>query len=152
MWTMISPVLRDQRAVVAVEFALVAPVLILLLGTITDYALLTWSRAELASSVAQGGQFAYDAGRSVTATQIAQIVQSAGPLNGVAANVNGPACYCISAGPSLSATACTVPCSDGTTQNYYVSISASYTYSTIMANLLTSIPSKITDISTVRLQ
>lgn len=147
-----SSTLRDRRGVVAIEFAFVAPILVLLLGAIADYALLTWSRAELASDVAQGGQFAYDKGRTVTAAQVAQIVQTAGSLSGVTANVSGPACYCVSAGPALTISPCTTVCPDGTAQNYYISISANYNFSSMIPIQFMSTSRQLIDTSTVRLQ
>ena len=143
---------RDRRGVVVVEFACAAPVLVLLLAAIANYSLLVWSRAQLASSIAQGAQFAYDTGRTVTATQITQVVQSASALNGVAATVTGPACYCLASGPTLSATSCTAACPDGTNHNYFVSITASYPYSSILPNAGVPVPTQLTDAATVRLQ
>ncbi len=138
--------LNDRRGLAAVEFALVAPFLLMLLGGAADFGLVMSGKSQLANGVAQGVQYALMKGPSVSAAAIRTAVQGAAARSGVAGTVTvtvtGPACYCLSGQPAvlaasstpLSATAtCTGTC-NGTSPppSAYVKIAASYGYQPLM--------------------
>jgi hypothetical protein len=94
----------DRRGVAALEFALVAPVLLLLLGGVVDFGLLIAGRSQLANGLAQGVQYALGQGPSVSAATVQKVVKEGSSLAGVRPLVNvmveGPACYCVSGFPA----------------------------------------------------
>ncbi len=136
----------------AVEFAIVLPVLLLLLGGLVDYGLLIWSKARLAASVAQGAQYAFVTGYKVTQAAITSVVQGSSGLTGVAVTINGPACYCLSGAPAtLTPQVCTTACADGASQNSYVLLSASYTYTPLLPQFAMLLNMQVSEAVTVRL-
>jgi Flp pilus assembly protein TadG len=125
--------MRDQRGLAGVEFAMLAPVLLLLLGCLSDFALAFWSKGVLASSVAEGAAYAFVAGPSVSASAIQSVVGQKLSLPAAAVTVTGPSCYCVSGTPATSASqACGNPCPNGSTPGTYVTISAQYTYTSLL--------------------
>jgi Flp pilus assembly protein TadG len=150
-----------RRAVAAVEFALVAPVLALVLVGAIDYGFREWSRSCLANAVAQGAYYAFLSGPNVSGTTVQTLVQNASPLTGVTVTVNPPtaaACYCPSGSPAAlgpQVTSCTTACTDGTTPGTYLKISATYTQTPwIPIPFYSGLnnQSTITETATVRLQ
>jgi Flp pilus assembly protein TadG len=125
----------DRRAVAAVEFAIVAPLLLMIVGGLADFGVMLWRREELAGGVAQGAQYAFTTGTSVAASDVQTIVQKTSAL-GTAASVSmsGPTCYCTSGSPATkSVQTCGQVCSSSNTApGSYVTITASYTYQPIM--------------------
>jgi Flp pilus assembly protein TadG len=146
----------QRRAVAAVEFAIIAPVLLLMLGSLVDTGMLEWSRSQLAVAVANGIRYAMLAGPSVTASAVQTAVNGATTLTPITVSVTAPSCYCSShSGTTTTLTAassCTTSCLDGYKPGKYTIITATYTYPPIMPLL-----SKMTSIArsqsaTVRLQ
>jgi hypothetical protein len=81
------------------------------------------------------------------------MVQQASNLSGVSAVVVGPACYCISGSPPAAASAaCHSTCSDTTTAGYFVQITATYTYNSILPFYSTLNNPTLTEQTWVRLQ
>jgi Flp pilus assembly protein TadG len=144
--TRFASFIRDRRGVAAVEFAIVAPVLLLLLGGVTDFGLLMSGKSQLANGIAQGVQYALLAGPKVSAATVKSIVRDGSSRSGVkpavSVTVTGPACYCVSGQPAalstsstaLSATyTCTGSCPVTTTSpQAFLVIKASYTYQPLM--------------------
>lgn len=135
----------DRRGVAAVEFALIAPVLLLMLGGVADFGLLMTGKSQLANGVAQSAAYALLTGVHVSAASVQTAVQSgsarAGMSASVTVNVTGPACYCVSSQPAvlpasstpLSASyACTGTCPSGQAPGAYLIITASYSYQPLM--------------------
>jgi hypothetical protein len=137
-----------HRGVVAVEFALVAPVLLLLLGGVVDFGLLIAGRSQLANGLAQGAQYASQQGPPVSVTAVQNIVKEGSSLAGVKplvdVTVTGPACYCASGSPiSLSPSeppltsnfTCTGSCPNqagSTSPGIYLTIVATYQFQPLM--------------------
>src|SRR6185369_4201840 len=88
----------DRRGIAAVEFAIIAPVLLMLLGGVTDFGLVVAGKSQLANGLAQGAQYALLQGPGVTAATVKTVVQNGSTRSGltatVTATVTGPACYC----------------------------------------------------------
>jgi Flp pilus assembly protein TadG len=137
-----SSLVGDQRGVAAVEFALIAPVLLLLLGGVTDFGLVMFGKSQLANGVAQGIQYALLQGPSVSAAAVSTMVVNGSSRSGLAATVTvtitGPACYCVSgtpaalvsSSPPLSASyTCTGTCpSPEMAPGVFLTIAASFVY------------------------
>jgi Flp pilus assembly protein TadG len=123
------PAFSDRRAVAALEFALVAPLLLLLLGGVVDYALAFVSKGILSASVSQGAQYAALAGTSATAANVKSVVQKTLSLPSANVTVSGPACYCVMGTPAVATSkTCGQSCSDSSIPGTYLTIAASYTY------------------------
>lgn len=148
----------DRRGIAALEFALIVPVLLLLLGGIVDFGLATLGKSQLTNGVAQGVQYALLQGPSVTAANVKTIVQNGASRSGLAAavavTVTGPACYCVASAispphlctsgsltsaltsslPVLSSSyACTGTCSSpAVAPGVFVTITARFTYQPLM--------------------
>lgn len=135
----------DQRGIAAVEFALVAPFLLILLGGAADFGLLVAGKSKLANGVAQGIQYALSTGPSVTVANLRAAVQSGAARSGVTeavtVSVTAPACYCVSGSPAVlaastplsAANTCTGTCPTGAMPpGAYVQVAATYIYQPLM--------------------
>ncbi len=143
---------RTDHGAAAVEFALLAPVLVSLIGGLTDYGLSLRCEGLLAGAVASGAQYAFVVGSSITATAVKQMVQGSSTLTGISATVTGPALYCVSGSPAALVTAIAgQTCSDGTAPGTYVIISATYVYTQLLPQLSTYMNPTLTQTATVRL-
>jgi Flp pilus assembly protein TadG len=136
----------DRRGVAAVEFALIAPILLLLLGGVADFGLLMSGKSQLANGVAQGVEYALLTGSRVSAASVQTAVQNGSARSGMSASVivsvTGPACYCVSGQPAVlpasstplsSSYTCTGTCpASGQAPGAYLIITASYAYQPLM--------------------
>jgi Flp pilus assembly protein TadG len=127
---------NHRRAVAAVEFAIIAPFLALVLAAATDYGLREWSRSCLVNAVAQGAYYAFLTGPTVNVGNVQTLVEKASSRSGININTTtatAVGCYCPSGTPaSLGAPVstvlpCTYTCSDTTNAGTYLSITATYT-------------------------
>jgi Flp pilus assembly protein TadG len=150
---------RDRRAVAALEFALVAPVLLMFFGGAVDLGLAVWSQSCVASAVAQGAQYAVRTqlgGTNVTQAQIQAVVQAASTLSGVSAtSTTVPAYYCVSAATTpatLSSSSSGTTCADGTKAALYVHVVGSYTYTPVVPGFDKLANLTITESTWARLQ
>jgi Flp pilus assembly protein TadG len=146
--------LRSRRAVAAMEFALVAPLLAMLLGGTVDFAMLNNGRGQLAIAVSSGAAYAFLNSTTVTAASMKTMVENTSflPTGTVVATVTGPACYCVtSAVMPASTVTCGSTCSGGTTGNYMI-ISATYTYTPVMPYFSSLATTLLTENATAPLQ
>ena len=128
-----SNIARDGRGVAALEFAIVLPVLLALLGCLADFGLAFWYKGLLAASVAQGAQYAFLARMNLSTAAVQGIVGRKLSLPPDAVVVTAPACGCASGMPAtVSGTACGATCPNGATAGAYVTITARYAYTPIM--------------------
>jgi len=136
----ILPIRFDRRAVAAVEFAIIAPVMFGVFGGLGDFGLMMTAKSRLANAVSQGAQYALLTGPSVTLTNIESMITAAASADGLTQTVSytnskAPACFCVSgttmtaSTPALSAPnyTCTGTCTSGTA-NAYTTIWATFTY------------------------
>jgi Flp pilus assembly protein TadG len=154
---------RCRRAVAALEFAGVAPVLLVVLGGTVDFGLANYNRTALANAVAAGAEYGLLQGSSVSVANVKTLVQNASFLTGVVATVPALACYCVTGFPPTQTSATCAPagtkstaansttCADGSFAGYYMSISANYAYTGMLG--LFSDPSgfNMTETALVRL-
>ena len=146
------PFPRCRRAVAALEFALTAPILLIVLGGTVDFGIANYTRTALANAVSVGAEYALLTGSGVVGNNVKTLVQSSSFVSGVTATVTGPACYCVTgSAPTMSTATCNSACSDGSTAGSYIIISATYTYSGLLSSY--SYPSgfTLTESATVRL-
>jgi hypothetical protein len=156
----------DRRGVAALEFALVAPMLLLLLGGVADFGLFFAGRSQLANGLAQGVQYALRQGPSVSTATVQNIVREGSSLAGVRLPVNvavaGPECSCTSGfpasltrmGPVNTADyTCPGTCPTGSAQpGIYMQIVATYNFQPLMP-LYSRLTSPVNlQAATVRLQ
>lgn len=145
---------RDDRGGSALEFAFVTPVILVVMGGMTDLSLANWTKGMLANSVAEGAAYAMLAGPGVTAANIRAVVSQKLSLAASSVTVSGPACQCLSgAVPSVATSqTCGATCVDGTLAGTYVTISAQFTYTPVMPTFSQfSIP-VLTETAEVRLK
>lgn len=158
--------MTDRRGIAIVEFALVAPFLLILLGGAVDFGLLMAGKSRLANGVAQGIQYALLTGPTVTIVNLRAAIQSGAARSGVKetviVSVTTPACYCVSGVPAvlsaistlLSATnTCTMTCPTGATlPGVYVKVAATYTYKPLMPFYSGLVNTTVSEAITARLQ
>ena len=105
--------LHARRAVAAIEFALVSPMLLAFIGGLVDFGLALADRSRLAGAVAQGAQYAYLNPTTVTTSAIQAIIVASASLPGMTASnvsVTGPSFFCVAPPPpTLASTTGTPP-------------------------------------------
>lgn len=98
---------------VAVEFALIAPVALLMLIGITDYGMAIYDRMQLSSAVRAGVQYAMH--HSANPDTVEQVVMSALTIDHAAVTVTAAqVCEC----PGGAATECDSACPDGARRTF----------------------------------
>ena len=114
--------LRDRRGVAAVEFAFIAPILILVVAGINDGAQLILKQNNMHSGVSAAAEYIMRGGADMTTVKT--IGLSAWPSHSGNASINtSKACYCAGAGGS-----CTSLCADQTVPLAYITVTASDSY------------------------
>jgi Flp pilus assembly protein TadG len=145
--------LADDRGAAAVEFAILAPLLLFLLGSLADLGISLRCQGLLAGTVASGAQYAFDTGSAVSAASVKQMVQGSSSLTGVSATITGPALYCVIGTPAKLAPAIAgQTCSDGTAPGTYLTISATYLYRQLLPSQSSFMNPALTEAASVRLQ
>lgn len=156
MKELFAKVIRDGRGVAAVEFAIIVPVLLLMLGGLVDFALAFWNKGLLASSVAQGAEYAVLVGPDVLASNIQSVVGLKLAIPAAKITITGPGCYCVSGTPAAAvSTACVSLCpnaTQATKPGTYVTISAQYTYTPFMPLYSKMTDTVLTETTVVRLK
>jgi len=141
---------NDDQGLSGIEFALIAPVLILSFIATADFGLAIYAKMEVENAAQAGTEYA--ARNGYTNSSISSAVTSATSLSGLSAN---PAptefCGCPSTSGVTTAT-CGTNCASGAVAGTYVSSSAQATYSTIIS--YPGIPNSYTfsSTSTVRIK
>jgi len=122
----IRRLLRDQAGAMAVEFAVLGPILAFLLLMAADLGLALWQKAQVANAARAGVQYAAIHGWNSSA--ITSAAQSANSLT-VAVT---PSTYCGCAGTNSIATqSCGSTCASGAAIGTYVSVTTQATYTPI---------------------
>lgn len=125
--------IADRRASSIIEFAIIVPVLLLLLGGVVDFALSFWFKDVLGTSVEQGAEYAFLVGPGVSTSAVQTVVGRKLSLPASAVTVTGPSCYCINGAPaSASSQSCTQTCPSGVAPGTYMTITATYTYNAVL--------------------
>jgi Flp pilus assembly protein TadG len=139
--------------VAAIEFALLAPVLLFLFGGMADLGFSLRCQGLLAGAVASGAQYAFNTGAGVSAATVKQVVQGGSSLSGVSATVSGPGLFCVSGSPAaLVAAGSGQTCADGSAPGTYLTISGTYIYTKLLPFESWFLNPTLTQTVSVRLQ
>lgn len=154
----------DRSGLAALEAALAMPVLLLLLGATTDYALMFNDRAQLAAAVSSAAGYAFIANQahlggtvSVSADDVRAKLLASTSLTSVSATVSGPTAYCLSTSSgspgSVSMISGTVgtACPSGKPPGVYMIITARWTYTPTLPAFSTLSNTTISENAVVRL-
>jgi len=140
----------NDEGLSGIEFAIIAPVLILSFIATADFGLAIYAKMEVENAAQAGTEYA--ARNGYTSSSISSAVTSATNLSGLSASP-APAefCGCPSTSGVTTAT-CNTNCASGAVAGTYVSASAQATYSTIIS--YPGIPTSYTfnSTSTVRIK
>jgi Flp pilus assembly protein TadG len=150
-----APLRSDRRGASALEFALAAPILLFLMGGLTDVGMLWRTRGKLAVAVDAGAQCAVLESTNATSANVQAAVLAATTLTPApTVTVSAQTCDCVSATNTLSAATCGSTCpGTSVTTGTYMTISATYTYTSLMGYLsFTGVSTNFTETATVRLQ
>lgn len=123
-----------RRGVTSLEFALAAPVLLMLMGGGIDLGMVLRLQMVMASGLMNTVQYANMQGPSTTSADLRSVMQHGTSLTGMTVNVAGPGLYCpssypVTLTPLVNATTCP---GASTPANTYVVITASYPYVPLM--------------------
>jgi Flp pilus assembly protein TadG len=140
-----------RKGTAAVEFALLAPILMTLLAGVVEIGMAAYQAMQVQAAVEAGALYAAKYG----ASNLSGITQAVLNATGTAGITASPAplvfCGCPSATGVVSQNSnCTTVCSDGTAPGEYVKVSAVIAHQTLMPFLNLPIPTTITASSTVR--
>lgn len=141
---------RQAGGNAALEMALIAPVLVLLLVGIADFGMAVYRKMQVQHAAQAGAEYAMVHGFSSAA--ITTTVTAATALTGIAA-LPAPAQSCgCATGTTVAAATCGTNCATGTAAGVYVTVSARGSYTTIVP--YPGIPSSFTftSASVVRIQ
>jgi Flp pilus assembly protein TadG len=144
---------RRSRGVAAVEFGLLAPLLLILLTGIVEIGMAGYQAMQVQAAVEAGVLYAAKNG----ASDLAGVTQAVLNATGTAGVTASPAplafCGCPTTSGVVSQNSdCTTPCSDGKAPSQYVKVSAAVPHQTIMPFLTLPIPASMTAQSTVRVK
>ena len=147
----LKPARRNRSGTAAVEFALVMPMLMLLVGGLLEFGWAVWSDSALCNAVSQASYHAFLSGKGVSTNSIVAIAEQASALSGVTATATAPACYCTSGTPATRtlAASCSTTCADGSSPGVYTTIVAQYSVPNFESLLRAP---TITETAVVRLQ
>jgi Flp pilus assembly protein TadG len=130
------------RGTAALELALIAPLLAMMLAAVTDFSFAYHSQLQLAAALAAGAQYAFSQGQIESGPTLVNDVTafvssvSAVKLASVSSNYNNglsaTSCYCLQGSPATytGPLVCGASCTDGSgsTAGKYLSITASFSY------------------------
>jgi Flp pilus assembly protein TadG len=144
-----NPFSRGGNA--AIEFALLAPVLLTLLTGIAELGMAGYQAMQVQAAVAAG--VIYAAGNGWTNTgAINTAVTSATGTAGITASTSSPFYGCGGSGVIVTQASSTAACPDGYAPGTYVTISAAVPHQTIMPYLNLNLPASYTATTTIRVQ
>ena len=141
---------RADSGTGALEFAFVAPLLIILLLGVADFGIGYWDDMEVGNAARAGAEYAIKKGWDTTSIQNA--ITNATGLSGITATpAPAQTCGCPSATQGVVAQTCGVTCSSGSTPGTYVTASAQYSYRTLVPWPWISNPVTLSASTTVRI-
>lgn len=131
------------RGTAALELAIVAPVLLTMLGGLADFGMAFRLKSELAAGVDAGAAYAFateqqmlGTSQTLSSSTIASAVSAAPGLSGATVTVSQmPGSYCVTTSgtsATLKAVSSGSTCADGSAPGTYVTISASLPFQPLM--------------------
>ena len=140
-----------SSGIAAIEFAIVAPTLVLLFICTADLSLGIYRKMQVQNAAQSGAAYAMLYG--FTQNSISSAVTNATGLSAVAATPQpNEFCGCPSATSGVTSISCTSTCPNGATPGTYVTVSAQATYETILPYPMVPNSFTFNAQSTVRLQ
>jgi Flp pilus assembly protein TadG len=134
----------------AIEFGLIAPLLLILLAGTVELGFTIWQQMEVYAAAEAGAGYAIKHGWNATA--ISNVVTSATDETTITASP-APFEFCgCPAASGITTVVCTATCTGGTTPSLYVQVGASIPHTVILSNLGLPIPATLTASARVRLQ
>jgi Flp pilus assembly protein TadG len=143
---MIGTLARDRLGVAAVEFALTCPLLLIVIGGLTDFPMAFWTRGAIETGVADGATYAFQQmqaalaqNQPVSTSNISAVVQSSINLANVSVQVTPPYLACVSVNQTTTPPIATLvaaqagaTCPNRSLPGTYITISASYTFTPML--------------------
>ena len=167
----IGALARDRRGMSAVEFGLAAPVFLAMLTPVIDLGLAFSEQTRLNQMVEAGAQYATanpynssttttcDSTNPWTACVTSAMTNAQSTLTGITTNVGSETCGCPNATNTLISTggygtppSCSGSCPDGSSPGYYVTISTSITYTSVMPYSILGSSTALSSSATARVQ
>jgi Flp pilus assembly protein TadG len=140
----------DIRGVVAIEFAIVALILVVMMICTVDLGMGFYRKMQVQNAAQAGAQYA--AMQGFTETSISGAVRAATSFAGISASpLPKQFCGC-PANTGVTSIVCSSTCSGGSAPGTYVSVSAQGTYTTILSYPLIPNSFTLSSQSTVRIQ
>jgi Flp pilus assembly pilin Flp len=127
--------LREERGVSAIEFALIAPVIAILIIGIIDFGMGLWRQMQVANAAEAGAAYAAAKGWNSTTGGIENAVTSATNFSAITASPAPtwpPWCGCPNTSSGVTSATCGSNCGDGSLAGHYVTVQAQASYSTIL--------------------
>lgn len=159
--------LRDRCGVAAMEFAITAPALLVVLGGLADFGLAFGDAAQIEQAAEAGAAYAFAAqqvaqqevGATISASSVQAVVQASLTLSpSPTVTVTGPEPGCTSTNSSTSPSQTTLTsgaygqsCPNGNPVGTYVVINVRYTYQPLMPSYSMLTSTNLSATSTVRL-
>lgn len=141
---------RHDGGVAAIEFAIVIPLLVMMLICAVDLGMGIFRHMQVQNSAQAGAQYAM--GTAFSATAISNAVANATGYTGVTATPS-PFQYCGCADSAgITPISCGAPCAAGKTYGQYVSVSSQATYTPILPYPIISPKFTLTGQAVVRTQ
>lgn len=138
----------DQRGLAAIELAIIAPMLVLLLVATEELGFAVRQQMQVQDAAAAGALYATEYGWDQAG--IASAVTTAKSSSGIAATPT-PVLFCgCPSVTGVSTATCGATCADGSTARQYVQVSASLTRTTLLPSQL-PLPTTLTATATTRL-
>ncbi|MFL6691145.1 MAG: TadE/TadG family type IV pilus assembly protein [Alphaproteobacteria bacterium] len=120
---------KDDRGVTAIEFAMIAPILIGMAISIYDLGSGVYFDTQLSNGAQSGAYYAVEYGYSMTG--VTGAVQNASRLAGVGVS-STQFCGCPQASGAVIQVSCTATCTDGLVAGKFVQVSASKDYTPLL--------------------
>ena len=131
--------LRNKKGISAVEFGLIAPIILFVIGGVFDVSRYIWDQEDLMQALRSGMQ--YGANYPTDVTGVVNVVRASTSLSSDTANFTmpTPSCGCTADSSTLPTTFGT--CSSTTcTKNEYVKLQASYQYNPLVGKMIGILP------------
>lgn len=131
--------LQDKKGISAVEFGLIAPIILFVLGGVFDVSRYIWDQEDLMQALRSGMQ--YGANYPTDVTGVVNVVKASTSLSGDTTNFSMPTPTC-----GCTADSSTLPSNFGTcsattcSKNEYVMLQASYRYNPLVGKMIGVLP------------
>ena len=149
----LSAILPSQRGNAAIEFALLGPLLLILLTGVVEIGMAGYQAMQVQAAVEAGALYAAQNGAG-NLPAISQAVVNATGTTGITASP-APVVFCgcpTTAGVVSQNSNCATACSSGAAPGQYVQVNAALAHQTIMPFLTLPLPATLTASSTIRIQ